>query len=269
MEFPKSLRSNVGKIKWNVLVEKEVQVQCCSKATREGWRRWSSAQPRISVLPFWGVWEEGAALALQAQRWGLAPGAWIWQTSVFSLSVSWQTSLLTSCLFSVLTESWWVKPSQCETPLRALLWQHWKEGRNTAGQSLSHGCCLLWSRFGLKCWLPAGGDFTQDGLWAWGSGQDLLFVSSLNDQAGVSASHLLLCQIPHWITLSPVLTFRRSFFWHKCQEMLLEMKILINIVQDLNCNFSLLGSSYLGSLHLVLRHCASPSPSHQYLWKCF
>lgn len=165
--------------------------------------------------------------------------------------------------------SWWVKPSQCETPLRALLWQHWKEGRNTAGQSLSHGCCLLWSRFGLKCWLPAGGDFTQDGLWAWGSDQDLLFVSSLNDQAGVSASHLLLCQIPHWITLSPVLTFRRSFFWHKCQEMLLEMKILINIVQDLNCNFSLLGSSYLGSLHLVLRHCASPSPSHQYLWKCF
>lgn len=39
--------------------------------------------------------------------------------------------------------------------------------------------------------------------------------------------------------------------------------------QDLSCNFSLLGSSYLGSPHLFLKHCASPSPSYQYLWKCF
>lgn len=67
MEFPKSLRINVGEIKLNVLVEKEVQVQSCSKATREGWRRQSFSSPTDFLCSlFLGVWKEGAALDIQA-----------------------------------------------------------------------------------------------------------------------------------------------------------------------------------------------------------
>lgn len=161
MEFPKSLRSNVGKNKMKCTHGKG----SAALQQREGWRRWSFSSTMDSLgSAFWGR----KGLPLQSRdstggwlQFGAAAGVW-WDLEQLIFHFINGTNRHPSTLLVCLVRGWpqsllWVEPSfQCKDS-----WCQYSRGRQSR-QTRSKPQFRLWS--GLEAFevlAPARGDSSQ------------------------------------------------------------------------------------------------------------